>query len=64
MRPTVIGVITPGNSTVFRIGMMISASSGSGLRAGCFGVAALTAGGSLPFSDRTFWFMRLPCDEK
>ena len=32
-RPTVIGEITPGNSTVLRIGMMISASSGSGFNA-------------------------------
>jgi hypothetical protein len=59
-RPTVTGEITPGNSTVLRIGMTIIASSGSGLSAapGPREAAAALRASSLLAS--TSWFMRLP----
>ena len=56
VRPTVIGVITPGKSTVLRIGMMISASAGSGFDA--VALPGAGAGGARPvlvFAGRALW---------
>ena len=64
VRPTVIGVITPGKSTVLRIGITMSASAGSGFDAVALpAVAPAALGRSWLSLDSTLVFMRLPSCE-
>src|SRR5258706_11815479 len=56
-RPTVIGEITPGNSTVFLIGMRIIAPSGMGLADVLLLAGAAAAGRAAGCSKSAFWLM-------